>query len=173
MGWLARLGLLACCAVAAAVPAAAAYVFYHKQFGAWTILCWDDRVAGRRQCSLYAPRASLSYSSPPNVLQVHEYAPNTFQVVIMLRDRPMPDMPAFVRIDGHAVHETGIKRGLARWIGAEAERIIQEMRSGRRMTARIQTLPDGMPRDVRISLEGFDDALATYRRTIRAQGILR
>lgn len=166
------IGILFCLAM---LPGAAqaTYVFFHKQFGAWTVLCWDDKVARNRQCSLYAPRASLTYRSPPNVVQIHEYAPNTFQVVIMLRDRPMPDLPAFVRIDALKVHETAVEPGLARWIGSEAEAIIQEMRKGRRITARIQTLPDGLPRDSRISLEGFDDALATYRRTIRAQGILR
>lgn len=165
--------VILCCFAVLPGAAEASYVFFHKQLGAWTILCWDDRVSGTKQCSLYAPRASLTYRSPPNVLQIHEYAPNTFQVVIMLRDRPMPDLPAFVRIDGFKVHETAVEPGLARRTGSEAAAIIGEMRKGRRITARIQTIPDGLPRDTRISLEGFDDALATYRRTIRAQGILK
>ncbi len=46
------------------------------------------------------------------------------------------------------------------------------MRGGRRLVYRVQTGPEGLPRDTRVSLAGFDEALATYRRLLREHGLL-
>ena len=152
-------------ALLAIMPASAGYVFFHRPVGDWSVLCWSDLSTKARTCRLSAPRPKLSYSLAPNVIEVREWAPGAFQVIVTVRDRTMEGLPLSLRIDGLGIHETAVRDGMAWWSGEEAARIILEMQRGRKAIYRVQTIPDGMPRDVRIS---FD----IYRGVIRSHGLL-
>lgn len=156
-----------------AVPAKAAYVFYHRVIGDWTIVCWrSDATAIDDLCRLSAPPASLANRERQNVVVVHEYRANTYQVAIEIRDTLVEGQPVFLRVDSYAVHETVPEGRLARWSGKAALDILSEMRVGRSMVYRVQTVPDGLPHDTRVSVEGFAEALSVYRRVIRQHGLL-
>jgi hypothetical protein len=158
--------------LALAAGAAAGWVFFHQQFGDWTVLCWRDLGTNANTCTLSAPPPSLSGTAPPNVIQVHEYAPGAFQVAINIRDIVKPNLPAYLRIDEQSIHEAPVRDGLARWYGDEALEILVEMGAGKRMVYRVQTAPDGLPRDIHVALANFRDALARYREVIRSHGLL-
>lgn len=159
--------------VAAATEVLAAYVFYFRAYGDWSIVCWRELVDdGSKRCRFSAPSASLDHTTRQNVILVHEYAPEQFQVAIEVRDDVVPDLPVFLRVDGEAVHETRVDAGLARWIGADATTILSEMMNGGRLVYRVQTAPDGLPHDTQIGLDGFGDALANYRELLRAHDLL-
>lgn len=166
--------ILACVGLwlAAAGDAAAGWVFFHQQFGDWTVLCWRDLATNSNTCTLSAPPPSMAGSAAPNVIQVHEYAPDAFQVAINVRDIVQPNLPAYLRVDQQPIHETPVRDGLARWYGDEGLTILAQMAAGARMVYRVQTAPDGMPRDMNVSLAHFRDALARYREVIRSHGLL-
>ena len=130
-------------------------------------------MAGQKKsCTLSAPRPSLAYKAPPNVVQVHEYEPDAFQIVISIRDRVAPELPAYLRVDRFEFRTARVEGSLARWYGEEAVELLIQMRAGKRLAYRIQTAPDGLPRDMNVSLAGFTEALATYREVIRSHGLL-
>jgi hypothetical protein len=106
------------------------------------------------------------------VIQVHEYAPGVFQVAINIRDIVKPNLPAYLRVDERTIHEASVRDGLARWYGEEGLAVLTEMSSGSRLVYRVQTAPDGLPRDIHVALAGFRDALARYREVIRSHGLL-
>ena len=148
--------------IAAATETLAAYVFYFRSYGDWSIVCWRELVDdGSKRCRFSAPSASLDHTTRQNVILVHEYAPERFQIAIEVRD------------DVVGVHETNVDAGLARWIGDDATAILTEMIAGNRLVYRVQTAPDGLPHDTRIALDGFGDALNTYRELLRAHDMLR
>ena len=160
--------------IAAATETLAAYVFYFRSYGDWSIVCWRELVDdGSKRCRFSAPSASLDHTTRQNVILVHEYAPERFQIAIEVRDDVVADLPAFLRVDGQGVHETNVDAGLARWIGDDAMAILTEMIAGNRLVYRVQTAPDGLPHDTRIALDGFGDALNTYRELLRAHDMLR
>lgn len=158
--------------IALAAGAAAGWVFFHQQFGDWTVLCWRDLGTNANTCTLSAPPPSMSGAAALNVVQVHEYAPGAFQVAINIRDIVKPNLPAYLRVDEQTIHEAPVRDGLARWYGDEALKILAEMGGGRRMVYRVQTAPDGLPRDVQVGLANFRDAVARYREVIRSHGLL-
>ncbi len=153
--------------------AAGGFVLYHKTFGDWAVLCWREMAGQKKACTLSAPRPSLSYKTPPNVVQVHEYAPDTFQIVISIRDLVDPELPAYLRVDRFEFRTARVEGSLARWFGEEAVELLVQMRAGKRLAYRVQTAPDGLPRDMNVSLAGFADALSTYREVIRSHGLLQ
>lgn len=169
-----RLIVGAVLAWAVSTAALADYVLFHSPVGDWTVLCWRDLASEQRYCRLSAPRASLGYRVAPNVIEVREWAPDAFQVIVTVRDRVVPDAPLTLRVDRQPIHETPIhENGMAWWSGDEAKRILAEMRAGKKLTYRVETAPDGMPRDVRVSLVPFAHAFDTYRGVIRSHGVLK
>ena len=152
-------------------PAAGGYVFFHRELGDWAVLCWRDIHSQKQFCRLSAPRPSLSYRLAPNVIEIREWKPDAFQVVVMVRDRVDAELPLSLRIDRQPIHEIPVRESMAWWSGATAERIIAEMRAGRKLIIRVQTFPDGMPRDVKISLAGFGPAFDAYRGALRIHNI--
>ncbi len=175
MAWWTVRAALACAVLGLGIwtqAAAGGFVLYHKTFGDWSVLCWREMAGREKTCTLSAPRASLAYKTPPNVVQVHEYEPDAFQIVISIRDRVDPELPAYMRIDRFEFRTARIEGSLARWYGEEAVELLIQMRAGKRLAYRIQTAPDGLPRDMNVSLAGFSQALATYREVIRSHGLL-
>jgi len=152
--------------------AAGGFVLYHKTFGDWSVLCWREMAGTKKACTLSAPQPSLAYKTPPNVVQVDEYQPDAFQIVISIRDRADPELPASLRVDRFELRTARIERGYARWFGEEAVELLVQMRAGKRLAYRVQTAPDGLPRDMNVSLSGFSQALAAYRQVIRSHGLL-
>ncbi len=172
--WTGR-GALACVLVALGIwtqAAAGGFVLFHKTFGDWVVLCWREMAGQEKNCTLSAPQPSLAYKTPPNVVQVHEYRPDAFQIVISIRDRTDPELPASLRVDRFEFRTARVEHGLARWFGEEAVELLVQMRAGKRLAYRVQTAPDGLPRDMNVSLAGFTQALATYREVIRSHGLL-
>jgi invasion protein IalB len=151
---------------------AGGFVLYHKTFGDWSVTCWREMSGGDKSCTLSAPQPSLAYRTPPNIVQVHEYQPDAFQIVILIRDRPDPELPASLRVDRFDFRTARVEGNLARWFVEEAVELLVQMRAGNRLAYRVQTAPDGLPRDMNISLAGFSQALAAYRQVIRSHGLL-
>ena len=50
--------------------------------------------------------------------------------------------------------------------------MVGEMRAADALVFRVQTAPDGLPRDTPVSLAPFRDALDAYRAAIRQNGVL-
>ncbi len=172
--WTVR-GALGCVLVALAMwtqAAAGGFVLFHKTFGDWAVLCWREMAGTKKTCTLSAPRPSLAYKTPPNVVLVHEYEPDAFQIVIQIRDLVDRELPAYMRVDRFEYRTARVEGSLARWFGEEAVELLIEMRAGERLAYRVQTAPDGLPRDMNVSLAGFTEALATYREVIRSHGLL-
>jgi len=151
---------------------AGAYVFFHKTLGDWMVLCHGKAHEKDRNCRLSAPPPKLTSGSPPNVLIVAEPKSNRFRLTLEVRDLVSPGVPAFIRIDQYAIHEAQVSNGVAVWQGDEAIRILGEMRAGKTMVFRVQTAPDGLPRDTHVSLKGFRTSLRSYRNAIRAHRLL-
>ena len=151
---------------------AGGYVLYHKTFGDWSVTCWREMSGTQKSCTLSAPQPSLAYRTPPNIVQVHEYQPDAFQIVILIRDRPDRELPASIRVDRFEFRTARIERDYARWFGQEAVELLVQMRAGKRLAYRVQTEPDGLPRDMNVSLAGFSQALAAYRQVIRSHRLL-
>jgi hypothetical protein len=168
-----RIAILTCAAVLAlSASAVAGWVFYHHQYGDWTVLCWRDLGTNASTCTLSAPPPTMSGTAPVNVIQVHEYAPGSFQVALTIRDLVKANLPAYLRVDEQTIREAPVRDGLARWYGDDALEILVEMGAGKRLVYRVQTAPDGLPRDVHVGLDQFRDALARYREVIRSHGLL-
>lgn len=155
-----------------ALPATAAYVFFHQVRGDWAVVCWREIATEKKHCRLSAPPAALSLEKRGNELIVHEYAADTFQIAVQLYQPVDEQHGVFLRIDKNIAHEASVQNGLARWAGDSALRILAEMRAGGKLVFRIHTVPDALPQDTFVSLEGFDDALSTYRREVRRHGLL-
>lgn len=155
-----------------AAPAVAGYVFYYQVLGDWTVVCWREMATREKACRLSAPPPSLDRTRAQNVVLVHEYAPDTFQVAIELRDIVVSGRPIFLFVDGYPVHETAVRNDLARWTGEEAMEILAEMQAGKRLVYRVHTAPEGLARDTQMSLTTFREALATYRRQLRVHSLL-
>lgn len=153
-------------------PASAAYVFYYEVVGEWTIVCWRDQFSDQRLCHLTAPRDTLSYEFPPNVIMVEEYAPDAFQVAVRIRHDHVPGIPVSLKVDGNRTHETAVDGEFGRWTGDDARAILSEMQKGDQVIYRVQTPPDGLPIDTRVGLLGFRQALATYRGLVRVHGLI-
>ena len=64
LGAVIALGLVA--------PAAAGFVFFHREVGDWAVVCWRDIHSQKRFCRLSAPRPSLAYRLAPNVIEIRE-----------------------------------------------------------------------------------------------------
>ena len=152
---------------------ASGYVFFHRIVGDWEVLCSGRDHRTGRTCRLSAPPAKLGEKAPQNVVVVSEPSADSFEVAAQIRDQTKPGLPAFIRVDAYKIHEAPVRQGLAVWRGAAALRIVSELRSGRKAIFRVQTLPDGLPRDTRISLIGFREALRDYRTAIRTHGLLK
>lgn len=151
---------------------AGGFVLFHKTFGDWVVLCWREMAGSKKTCTLSAPRPSLAYKTPPNIVQVHEYRADAFQIVISIRDLADPALPASLRVDRFEFRTAPIESGIARWYGEEAVELLVQMRAGKRLAYRVQTAPDGLPRDMNVSLAGFAQALTTYRQVMRGHGLL-
>ena len=73
-----------------------------------------------------------------------------------------------LRIDRLALHETTIRADGKVWWSADAAEINLEMQAGRKIIYRVQTLPDGMPHNMRLSLAPFKRAFEIYRGVMRS-----
>lgn len=164
-----RLFLVLFLATALSSPALADFILFHSAVSDWSVTCWRTLLEGKRSCRLSAPKAALGASFAPNVIEVREWVSGRFQVIVTVRDRVMPGLPLSLRVDGLAMHETTIRAdGKAWWSDDEAAEIILEMQAGRKIIYRVQTLPDGMPRDMRLSLIPFKRAFEIYRGVMRS-----
>ncbi len=175
MAWRTVRAALLCGLVALGIwtqAAAGGFVLFHKTFGDWVGLCWREMAGTEKTCTLSAPRPSLAYQTPPNVVQVHEYEPDAFQIVISIRNPVDPELPASLRVDRFEFVTARVEGNVARWFGEEGVELLVERRAGARLAYRVQTAPDGLPRDTNVSLAGFTQALATYREVIRDHGLL-
>ena len=86
-----------------------------------------------------------------------------------MRDRVVLGLPLSLRIDRLALHEPTIRAdGKVWWSDDDAAEINLEMQAGRKIIYRVQTLPDGMPRDMRLSLVPFKRAFEIYRGVMRS-----
>lgn len=154
--------------LAASIPARADFILFHNAVGDWSVTCWRALLGGKKSCRFSAPRAALGAKFAPNVIEIHEWSSGRFQVIVSVRDR---GMPLTLRVDGLALHETSIwADGKAWWSDDDAAEIILEMQAGKKVTYRVQTLPDGMSRDMRVSLVPFRRALEIYRSVLRSHG---
>lgn len=163
------LALLVVFAVAA--PPAGAWTFYYHLFGDWRLVCWRTLPESRDgRCDLSAPPEELK-AGPLDVLHVAETAPDQFRVWIEIRERLEPRVPAFVRIGRFPVHQAVPRGDEAAWTGAEAFRMVGEMRAADRLVFRVETAPDALPHDTPVGLAPFRAALSAYRATIRRNGI--
>lgn len=155
--------------LAASIPARADFILFHNAVGDWSVTCWRTLLDEKKSCRLSAPRAALGVRFAPNVIQIREWSSGRFQVIVSVRDHVMPGLPLTLRVDGLALHETSIRAdGQAWWSDDDAAEIILEMQAGRKITYRVQTLPDGMPRDMRVSLVPFKRAFEIYRGVMRS-----
>lgn len=152
---------------------ASAYMFYRKTLGEWEVYCSAENEKAQKSCRLAGPPAKMGNKTPQNVLAVAEIAPDSYTITLEVRDLVMPDLPAFLRIDRYRVHEAPVKGGKAEWRDEKALQIVSEMRSGKIIVYRVQTAPDGMPRDTRVSLKQFREALRAYRVALRGHGLLK
>ncbi len=166
-----RAALLAVALVLFARPAGG-WTFYYHVFGDWRLVCWRSAADSRDpRCDLSAPPEEITPGAQ-NVLHVAEPAPDQFQVWIEIRDRPAPGVAAFVRVGTFPAHQAMPAGGAAAWHGAEALRMVSEMRAAERLAFRVETAPYGLPRDTPVALGEFRAALAAYRDAIRRNGIL-
>lgn len=151
-------------------PARADFILFHNAVGDWSVTCSRSLLEEeKRTCRFSAPRASLGAQFAPNVIEIREWASGRFQVIVSVRDHVMPGIPLTLRVDNQDMHETRIRAdGMAWWSDDEAAKIILEMQAGRRLVYRVQTLPDGMPRDMRVSLIPFKRAFEIYRGVLRS-----
>jgi hypothetical protein len=151
---------------------ARAWVFYDRNFGDWVVVCWSSAEGSAdKQCDLSAPPESMSQRAD-NLLHVHEYAPDEFQVGIEIRGDPQSDAPASLKSGDFPAHLAPVADRWGRWSGAEGFRIVSEMRAADNLTYRVRLAPNGRAQDKTISLVGFRDALDAYREEIRLHGVL-
>ncbi len=154
---------------AGVVPARADFILFHNAVGDWSVTCWRALLDDMRSCRLSAPKAALGAAFAPNVIEIREWASSRFQVIVTVRDRVMPGLPLSLRIDRLALHETTIRAdGKVWWSDDDAAEINLEMQAGRKIIYRVQTLPDGMPRNMRLSLVPFKRAFEIYRGVMRS-----
>lgn len=150
-----------------------AWVFYEHEFGDWLVVCWSTAQGSNDpQCSLTTPIQSLG-SLTPNILHVQEFAPDAYQVAIEIRGSdPQPYAPVWLKAGTFPGHEAPVTGEWGRWAGADALRIVSEMRAADRLTFRVRLAPNGRPQDTEVSLAGFRDALDAYRAEIRRHKIM-
>ncbi len=174
----AAIGALAVVALAAGLfapsGARASYILYFHTFGGWSVICWTDEISRRNGCSLTAPPPVIDLDGLHPQVTVAEPAAGAFTVTLRARGAIQPGQPAFLRVDGNPVHRTAPDRlGGAVWSGAEAAKVIDELKAGTGMLVRSFAAGSGAARDAFLSLSGFGDALTTYRDNLRTFGILR
>lgn len=153
--------------------AVSGYIFYNKTAGDWTVMCWRDVSGGNKACRMSAPPELLAPMAPQNLITITEFKNDSYRVVIEVRDRVIPGLPAFVRIDDNQAHEAPITNGLVVWEGEGAVTILKQMHAGRNMVFRVHTAPEGLPRDIHVALgPPFAEAFTAYRQTLRAHGLI-
>ncbi len=174
----AAIGALAAVALAVGLfappEARASYILYFHTFGDWSVICWTDEASGRKDCSLTGPPPAIDLNERHSQVAVAEQAAGAFTVTLRVRGAIEPGQPAFLRVDGNAVHRAVPDRlGGAGWDGPEAAKIIGELEAGTGMVVRSFAAGSGAARDEFLSLDGFGDALAAYRANLRTFGIIR
>ncbi len=170
-GMMRKPAFAAALALAVLLPATAgaAYVIYFRTYGEWSVICARDEPSERRSCTLSAPPPALAASR--SVIAVGEPAPGAFSVTLHVLGLIASEDPVYLRIDSQAPHQARADRiGTVTWSGAEAAAIIQELRAGGRAVVR-SFGGDGQPRDEILTLEGFAEALESYRAKLRLYGI--
>lgn len=148
----------------AATPAVAAFVLYYHAFGDWSVVCSKDEASGRFWCELSAPPPTITTVGPRTVITVSEPTPGNFTVRLNVGSTIAQGQPAFLRVDGNIPHRVQPNRvGEAGWDGADAAAIIDQFKRGRALVVRAFAAWTGAPRDETLSLDGFNEALSTYR----------
>lgn len=153
--------------------ARAAYVFYFRTFGDWTVTCWLDEPTKRKSCVLQAPPAAVQTGGRSRVA-VTEPAPERFTVPVQVRGT-LPRAPLLdLRVDGNAPHRATPDRvGGTGWGGDAAAAIVAQMKAGKVLTLTVSDRDaKAPPRVEALSLVGFAPALSTYQAKLRAEGIL-
>lgn len=169
-GRIAAVGIAAA-TLLAAVPAGAAFVFYFRTFGDWSLICALDEPTGRRTCSLSGPPPEMAASR--SVLTVEHQADGTFALKVHALGALTPGAPLYVRVDGNEPHRAVPDRlGDATWRGTEARALIDEVAGGKTMVLRSFIGENADPRDEVLSLDGFAPALETYREKLRVYGLI-
>lgn len=145
-------------------PAVAAFVLYYHAFGDWSVVCSKDEASGRHWCDLSAPPPTITTVGPRTVIKVSEPTPGTFTVTLNVSGTIAQGQPAFLRVDGNIPHRVQPNRvGEAGWSGADAATIIEQFKRGKALVVRSFAAWTGAPRDEILSLDGFNEALSTYR----------
>ena len=140
-------------------------IFFYRQYGQWAVLCRKDLAEERVLCELVFPPPAMGSALSP--ITISEPAADDFRITLDIRQNDVPDQPVFLRVDDYPLHEAVPARHRIVWQGNEARAILGEMSHGQLLLVRIQTLPDGLPYDMRIPLTRFAQALAAYRGQIR------
>lgn len=150
----------------------AAYVLFFHVFGDWSVVCSKDEASDRRWCTLSAPPPAMESAGSRSLVKIGGGTGGEFTVALRLVGTIAPDQPAFLRIDGNIPHRTQPDRvGEALWSGAEAMRIVDEMKRGKAMVLRSFAAWTGAPRDEVISLDGFSEAFSTYQEKHATYGV--
>jgi len=156
---------------------AAGYVIYFHTFGDWSVICSKDEPTSRKSCSLSAPPPAIDLSAARSQITVAERGKDSVTINVRIGGVVVPGLPCYLRIDDNPAHQSQPNRfGETAWTGAEAVAIRDQMVRGRRMVLRsfpVGTTPsdNGKPRDELISLNGFEEALQTYRANLRTYGV--
>lgn len=152
----------------AAAPAG--YVYYFRTFGQWTVICGRDNAGGGEtgNCTLSAPPPEIHGAD--SQIEIGQGPSGQPAVTMRVRGTLMPDSPFYLRVDAREPHQTIPNRfGEGGWSGAEAQRIIDELKAGEQVVVRWFVGPPPSPRDEMLSLSSFDDAAADLDERISAE----
>lgn len=166
--------VLAVSALAGLMPSAgrAEYVYYYRVFGDWAVICSLDEPTDSRSCTLSGPPPALAASK--TVVAIKEPAADQFEVAVRVLAVIAPGQPLHFTIDASPPHQASPDRfGAADWTGAEAAAIVGELDRGHRLEILSFLLERTRQQQEVLSLEGFSEALAAFRRRLRDQGILK
>ena len=148
----------------AAPPAVAKFVLYYHAFGDWSVVCSKDEASGRHWCDLSAPPPTITTVGPRTVVKIAEPTPGTFTVRLTVGGAIAQGQPIFLRVDGNIPHRVQPSRvGEAGWDGSDAAAIIDQFKRGKALVVRSFAAWTGAPRDETLSLDGFNEALSTFR----------
>ncbi len=153
-------------------PAVAAFVLYYHAFGDWSVVCSKDEASGRHWCDLSAPPPTITTVGPRTVIKVSEPTPGTFTVRLNVGSAIAQGQPIFLRVDGNIPHRVQPNRvGEAGWSGPDAAAIVEQFKRGKALVVRSFAAWTGAPRDETLSLDGFNEALSTYREKKLTYGV--
>jgi len=147
----------------------AAYVYFYRVFGDWSLVCALDEPSGRRTCALSAPIPQLA--APRSVVDIRSDGGGWVVLVRVLAGH-RDDAPIYLRVDDHEPHQAKLDRfGHATWNGADAAAIVDEMKDAEGVVVRSFAGAEGQPRDEFIAADQFSAALEACLARLRGDPI--